>query len=176
MDIQCLLLYNSFNSISKVNWLLESINFRDLSESLSFVVSASDLQNNFSIKMFCRRRRIIALFPGPVQLSAPKYGLWLLQNCHYLATAALSTVTTSAWWRHPLQHCSTAAAPTTKPRVLSQNVTVMWQQRDNQWGEGYWRQGMAYDVKLGSGFRLDSVDNNPVDIQQTINASFLIVA
>ena len=34
---------------------------------------------------------------------------------------------------------------------------------------------MAYDVKLGSGFRLDIVDINPVDIQQTINASLLLL-
>ena len=35
---------------------------------------------------------------------------------------------------------------------------------------------MAYDVKLGSGFRLDIVDINPVDIQQrTINASLLFL-
>ena len=34
---------------------------------------------------------------------------------------------------------------------------------------------MAYDVKLGSGFRLDIVDINPVDIQRTINASLLLL-
>ena len=36
---------------------------------------------------------------------------------------------------------------------------------------------MAYDVKLGSGFRLDIVDiNSVVDIQQqTINASLLLL-
>ena len=35
---------------------------------------------------------------------------------------------------------------------------------------------MAYDVKLGSGFRLDIVDINLViDIQQTVNASLLLL-
>ena len=35
---------------------------------------------------------------------------------------------------------------------------------------------MAYDVKLGSGFRLDIVDINPVDIQQqTINDASLLL-